>query len=63
MWFGNNVSVMSGVTIGDGCVIGMGSIVTKDLEPYSICVGIPCKENKKRYKPDMIKFLLTPLEI
>ena len=34
------------------------SIVTKNLKPYSICVGIPCKEIKKRYNDDVINFLL-----
>lgn len=39
VWFGNDVVVMSNVTIGDGCCIGARSVVTKDLEPYTICVG------------------------
>lgn len=41
--FGQNVMVLKGVTIGDNCFIGAGSIVTKDIPSNSIAVGIPCK--------------------
>lgn len=43
VWFGVNVAVMGGVTIGDHCVIGANSVVTSDLEPYSIAVGAPAR--------------------
>lgn len=46
IWIGNDVFISSGVKIGDGCCIGAKSVVTKDLEPYSICVGQPCREVK-----------------
>lgn len=58
VWFGNNVSIMPGVKIGDGCIIGLGSVVTKDLEPYTICGGIPCKKIKNRFPDEIISFLL-----
>lgn len=58
VWFGDNVSIMSGVNIGDGCVIGLGSVVTKDLEPYTICAGVPCKKIKNRFSEEIISFLL-----
>jgi acetyltransferase-like isoleucine patch superfamily enzyme len=57
VWIGEDVCIMSGVTIGDGCCIGARSVVTKNLEPYSICVGSPCKEVKKRYSQKIIDFL------
>ena len=41
--FGENVMVLKGVTIGDNCFIGAGSIVTKDIPANSIAVGSPCK--------------------
>ena len=47
VWFGGNVVVLSGVTIGDNCVIGAGSVVTKNIPDYSIAVGIPAKVIKK----------------
>ena len=42
-WLGGGVIVLAGVTIGKGSVIGAGSIVTKDIPPYSVAVGNPCK--------------------
>ena len=47
VWFGGNVCVMPGVTIGDNCVIGAGSVVTKDIPTNSIAVGNPCKVMKQ----------------
>ena len=44
--FGANVNVMPGVTIGEGCVIGAGSVVTHDIPPYSLAAGVPCKVMK-----------------
>jgi acetyltransferase-like isoleucine patch superfamily enzyme len=43
VWLGANVSVLAGVTIGDGCIVGAGAVVTKNLPPRSICVGVPAK--------------------
>ena len=40
-WFGANVSVMPGVTIGRGCVIAAGSVVTRDIPDDSLAVGVP----------------------
>ena len=42
VWLGSGVHIMPGITIGRGCVIGAGSIVTKDIPPYSLAVGNPC---------------------
>lgn len=55
VWIGSNSVILSGVTIGRGAVIGAGSVVTKDVPPYSICVGSPCKEVKKRFSEDVIE--------
>ena len=43
VWFGAGVTVLPGVTIGDDCVIGAGSVVVKDIPPHSVAVGNPCK--------------------
>jgi acetyltransferase-like isoleucine patch superfamily enzyme len=43
VWCGANVVVTSGVTIGERCVIGANSVVTRDLPPYSIATGVPAK--------------------
>ena len=58
VWIGDDVIILSGVTIGDGVCIGAGSIVSRDLEPYTICVGSPCKAVKQRYKEDVIHYLM-----
>ncbi len=48
VWLGAGVMVLDGVTIGSGCVVAAGSIVTKDLPPYSIAMGAPAKVVKSR---------------
>jgi len=51
VWVGAKTCILAGVTIGEGTVVGAGSVVTKDLPPYSICVGNPCRKIKDRYPP------------
>lgn len=43
VWIGGNVVVLPGVKIGNNCVIGAGSVVTKDIPDNSVAVGNPCK--------------------
>lgn len=43
VWIGHNAIVMPGVTIGTGAAIGSGTIVTKDVPPYAIVVGVPAR--------------------
>ncbi|MFB2938279.1 acyltransferase [Aerosakkonemataceae cyanobacterium BLCC-F154] len=47
-WIGTGVKVVDGVTIGTGSVIGAGAVVTKDIPPYSIAVGVPAKVVARR---------------
>jgi len=47
-WLGTGVRVLGGVKIGKGSIIGAGSVVTKDIEPYSIAVGVPANVIRKR---------------
>ena len=54
---GEDVFIISGIKIGNGCVIGTKIVVTKNLESYSICAGIPAKFIKKRYQQNIIDFL------
>lgn len=46
-WIAGNVTVCGGVTIGERCVIGAGSVVTRDIPPYSLAVGVPCRRVRK----------------
>ena len=57
VWIGYDAVIMAGVTIGDGAIIGTRAVVTKDVEPYSIVGGVPAKEIRKRFAPDVIKKL------
>ena len=50
VWIGTRAIVLQGVTIGRGAVIGAGAVVTKNIPPYSIAVGIPAKIIKNRTK-------------
>ena len=48
VWIGRRVMIMPGVTIGDGCVIGAGAVVTKNIPPYTVAGGVPAKVLKIR---------------
>lgn len=48
VWIGGSSTILSGVHIGEGAVIGAGSVVTRDIPPYCIAVGNPARVIKKR---------------
>lgn len=48
VWIGAKVSVLSGVTVACGCVVGAGAVVTKSTEPNGIYVGVPAKRIKDK---------------
>ena len=58
VWIGQNVTIMSGVKIGDGAIIAANSVVTKNVDSYSIVGGNPAKFIKKRFDDELIEYLL-----
>ena len=54
VWIGYEAVILSGVTIGDGAVIGSRAVVTKDVEPYTIVGGVPAKPIRKRFSDETI---------
>ncbi len=58
VWIGNNCLIKAGVTIEDGAVIGMGSVVTKNVGAYEIWAGNPAKFIRKRFDDHTIEELL-----
>lgn len=57
VWIGSNCLIKSGVKIKNGAVIGMGSVVTKDIGSYEIWAGNPAKKIKNRFPEDTAEFL------
>ena len=55
-WIASNVVVCGGVSIEDGCVIGAGSVVTRDIPSGSFAAGNPCRVIRKITKEDSIYF-------
>lgn len=53
-WFGVNVTILSGVTIGRGSVIAAGAVVNKSMPPYSIIGGVPARVLKRRFTIEQI---------
>ena len=57
VWVGYEAVIMSGVTIGNGAIIGTRAMVTKDVPPYTIVGGVPAKPIRKRFDDDTIRAL------
>ena len=53
------MTVLDGVRIGDGAVVGAGAVVTKDIPPYAVVVGVPAEIKKFRFEAKTIEALLA----
>lgn len=58
VWIAAGASILRGVTVGDGAVIGASTVVTKDVPPYAIVVGNPGKILRMRYNEEIVERLL-----
>lgn len=58
VWIGTDALILSGVVIGQGAIIAAGSVVTKDIPPYSVVGGNPAKIIKYRYSKEIIEEMI-----
>lgn len=58
VWIAGGAKVLSGVTIGDGAVVGAYAVVTRDVPPYAIVAGNPARVRRFRFEPDVVQALL-----
>ena len=58
VWIGQNAVVLPGVHIEDGAIIGANSVVGSDVAPYTIVIGNPAKELRKRFDDELIELML-----
>ena len=58
VWIGYNVTILSGVHIGQGAIVAAGAVVTKDVPPYAIVGGVPAKVIKYRFSSEVVEQLM-----
>jgi virginiamycin A acetyltransferase len=54
VWIGDAVIILAGVTVGNGAVLAAGSVVTRDVAPFSVVAGVPARKIRKRFSPEVI---------
>ncbi len=59
VWIGHKATIMPGISIGHGAIVGSYSIVTKDVAPYAIVGGNPAVEIRKRFNEEEVEYLLN----
>jgi acetyltransferase-like isoleucine patch superfamily enzyme len=59
VWIGQGATIKAGIKIGVGAVIGAGAVVTKDVAPYIIAAGNPCRQIRPRFSEDIICRLIA----
>ena len=58
VWIGRGARILSGVTIGDGAVVGAHAVVARSVRPYAIVVGNPAREVRRRFPDPVVESLL-----
>jgi acetyltransferase-like isoleucine patch superfamily enzyme len=59
VWVGHGATIMEGRTVGHGAIVGAGALVTKDVSPYAIAVGVPARVIRFRFKEEEIAALVA----
>ena len=59
VWVGHGAIILSRRNIGIGAVVAAGAVVTKDVEPYTIVAGVPARQVKRRFSPQIAEKLMT----
>ena len=59
VWIGQHVTVLPGVHIGDGAIMGANAVVASDIPPYTIAAGNPCRVLRSRFSPEQTEYLLA----
>ena len=59
VWIGASAIIQSGIKVGDGAIIGSGAVVTHDVPPYAVVVGVPARILRYRFPAPIIKTLLS----
>jgi phosphonate metabolism protein (transferase hexapeptide repeat family) len=58
VWIGHGATIVAGVNVGSGAVVGAGAVVTKEVDPYTVVVGVPARPIRRRFSDDVIEKLL-----
>lgn len=58
VWIGHGATVMPGVSIGTGAAIGSGAVVTKDIPPFAVAVGVPARPIRSRFADEVTQDLM-----
>ncbi len=58
VWIGQNATILPGVHVGDGAIIGLNSVVSNNIPPYTIAAGNPARVIRKRFDDELIDLLL-----
>jgi virginiamycin A acetyltransferase len=57
VWLGQNATILPGVQIGDGAVVGANSVVASDVAPYAIVAGNPARHKRRRFDGELVALL------
>lgn len=57
VWIGQNATILAGVHIGDGAIVGLNSVAGSDVAPYTIVAGNPARPIRKRFDDELIDLL------